>query len=875
MAEKQSIKRFIIRDPHGHIEKEDNFSVVGEVHVSIDGGVGEPSAESEYVDGKLIITLHNLKGEGISDISYTPSEEDGGENLLTITTDGGHTYSFVILNGSKGERGEKGETGPKGPQGDSAVYNPDNPDAPDFEMANTTGQSTTKAMTQKAVTDAILEATKDNNLLVNYDDVYSKQGYYVGQKSNVPEYVADSGYNVSVLISFVAGDSLVIHCPSDITTSSTPKIGAYDVNKEFIGYVAMGNDRTFTSDNPELAYISMSVRNADADKFYLVVNGVEVFRGRKVVDENVHNLSEKVSDLSEDIDVLLFEYDDVYSQRGCYVGATGNVAKIVTDSDYNISALIPFKAGDTGYIYCPSDITLTSPIKIAAYDVNKVMMAPYFAMNNARKLTSSNQDLAYIAVSVRNADADEFYLVKNGVEVFRGIKADDERLQFSVPILREDVDELKLELHPESTYNRNKDKLPILFASSNENKRLQVLIATDSHEGWPALQNAVDFANECDYIQALFVMGDCTGTAAPSLETFEHYNEIINTCTKPVFCIAGNHDVGYGQLLRNTALEDKICEYIIEPTYQHLNSGEYTEGKAYYYHDFTAKKVRVIFMYEYDEPVSLKTNAYWEAVTYDSSHDKYTIGNDYAVDDIVNFGLYTEHSFRCIQAHTASTSNEMKLNENRGYRWIGQEQMEWLVSIMVSTPAGYNVVICTHVPASRGFNHVMYRESKFCTQFLNEGSTTFNGMAGDYFGILADAFNSGSDGTLRVKGDGTFEYMNTLSEEGESYAFDVTYNFSQKNSGTRFMCFLAGHTHVDCVFVNQFNQYCVTPTYTTATTRQSDVNDVPRSTDINNIAYDALTVVAFDTVHNCLVLTRVGTTATTDGYLRDVDRIDL
>lgn len=46
--------------------------------------------------------------------------------------------------------------GDKGDKGDSAVYNPDDPDTPDFEMASTTGQSTTKAMTQKAVTDELI-----------------------------------------------------------------------------------------------------------------------------------------------------------------------------------------------------------------------------------------------------------------------------------------------------------------------------------------------------------------------------------------------------------------------------------------------------------------------------------------------------------------------------------------------------------------------------------------------------------------------------------------------------------------------------------------------------------------------------------------------
>ncbi|MBR6263221.1 MAG: hypothetical protein IKR05_08400 [Prevotella sp.] len=85
--------------------------------------------------------------------------EDGGQPELVAGLSG---QKLILvgknLKGEKGDDGEKGETGEKGDkgvQGDSAVYDPDAPDAPDFEMANTTGQSTTKAMTQKAVTEAL------------------------------------------------------------------------------------------------------------------------------------------------------------------------------------------------------------------------------------------------------------------------------------------------------------------------------------------------------------------------------------------------------------------------------------------------------------------------------------------------------------------------------------------------------------------------------------------------------------------------------------------------------------------------------------------------------------------------------------------------
>lgn len=155
--------------------------------VTVDEGYGTPSVDVEYEQRVLSMEFHNLKGNGITDIdvdeqvgdeavntvtiktdadqegtefkvrngrrgngiassSEVLSPDDGGINTHTITDTDGNEHVFHTKNGSKGEKGD---------QGDSAVYDPSSPDAPDFVMANTTGQSTTKAMTQKAVTDEL------------------------------------------------------------------------------------------------------------------------------------------------------------------------------------------------------------------------------------------------------------------------------------------------------------------------------------------------------------------------------------------------------------------------------------------------------------------------------------------------------------------------------------------------------------------------------------------------------------------------------------------------------------------------------------------------------------------------------------------------
>ena len=58
-------------------------------------------------------------GVGIASIEQTTtSTEDGGENILTITSTEGQKATFTVKNGSKGSKGEKGDTGEQGAKGD-------------------------------------------------------------------------------------------------------------------------------------------------------------------------------------------------------------------------------------------------------------------------------------------------------------------------------------------------------------------------------------------------------------------------------------------------------------------------------------------------------------------------------------------------------------------------------------------------------------------------------------------------------------------------------------------------------------------------------------------------------------------------------------
>lgn len=107
---------------------------------------GAPDASASFEDGELAFSLKNMKMK-FSDLTAADKAELKGE---------------------------------KGDQGDSAVYDPSSPDAPDFVMANTTGQSTTKSMTQKVVTDELtiyddidISSLTEYNTYINGSNVWT------------------------------------------------------------------------------------------------------------------------------------------------------------------------------------------------------------------------------------------------------------------------------------------------------------------------------------------------------------------------------------------------------------------------------------------------------------------------------------------------------------------------------------------------------------------------------------------------------------------------------------------------------------------------------------------------------------------------------
>lgn len=150
---------------------------------------GSPDASAQFEGGTLAISMKNMK------MKFSELTEVEKAQL-------------------KGDKGETGDTG---------IYDPSSPDAPDFEMATTTGQSTTKAMTQKAVTDLVLPIVGDYYYAVEIAGL--QEGKYMASTGVIATASSTPTLNIAFYEIPEDADSATISIPK--TGSSSCKVYAY------------------------------------------------------------------------------------------------------------------------------------------------------------------------------------------------------------------------------------------------------------------------------------------------------------------------------------------------------------------------------------------------------------------------------------------------------------------------------------------------------------------------------------------------------------------------------------------------------------------------------------------------------------------------
>ena len=440
----------------------------------------------------------------------------------------------------------------------------------------------------------------------------------------------------------------------------------------------------------------------------------------------------------------------------------------------------------------------------------------------------------------------------------------------------------------EDVYSRNANNIPLLQSAcryNNGKKDFLMCIIADSHSEEQAVQNAVALTNKIDVIDAIIHCGDITATRFDKTQILNFYNDYKH-CEKPWLVVIGNHDVGNTMYLQYSATHEEIFQYYIKPMIDGgiLNNGEYQEGKPYYFHDFTDRKIRVIVLYEYDNPLDVADNEYWDSIDYDGSLPQLVPGKTYSVGDKVNSGGYKDNSFIC-KKEVVTINNQYDKNytipyykSGRAARVMRKEQAEWLVNTLKSTPDEYGVIIATHNPAM--LNSTNQISSKFAVNTAYKAITQGQyGMETDLISEIVNAFVKKTQLSLKVIMKSTYwdkadaSYMNILGDTGEKYAYQIEADFSHIQN-CYFACYVGGHSHKDLVFKHDTyeSQYGINPVCAitdSANRAQADIVN----TNVDSLNYDALTCISVS--KGRISLARLGNQLSVNGKYRDIEIINI
>ena len=185
-----------------------------------------------------------------------------------------------------------------------------------------------------------------------------------------------------------------------------------------------------------------------------------------------------------------------------------------------------------------------------------------------------------------------------------------------------------------------------------------------------------------------------------------------------------------------------------------------------------------------------------------------------------------------------------------------QEQINWLISTLNSTPSDYAVIVALHMCPWR-----MYGEQSPFTASQYEGNfgRSSSVMSGDIIGDIVNAWKNGT--TL----------SETYSIEVPSVRTSVTAaaDFTARGNG-EFVCYIGGHWHNYIISHDEKyrDQLMITVNNAGCIARESDM---PRL--VGTKSEDAFAIMSIDRVNQCINLITIGARMNCRMVLRETLRI--
>lgn len=481
--------------------------------------------------------------------------------------------------------------------------------------------------------------------------------------------------------------------------------------------------------------------------------------------------------------------------------------------------------------------------------------------------------------------------------------------------IRKEISNIYRQINPSAIISRNRDQESRVYAAARCNtykgeKDFQLCLVGDPHDPYSkSTQNAVEVTNYFRSIEAMLVLGDIQGWTPYDGNTnnndkygIKPFVDILDKCIKPWYLVVGNHDVGPCRYIPFARSHQQVWEDLIKPMVDRkflrsseVNNGSDYASKCYYYHDFNNYKVRLIVLYEYGFPLELEdSNEYWETIDYDESAMDMQLGTTYTYDAnkpiVCNCSRYKEHSFKLKKSVTTpyvTTKNDGKMPQYkfRQLSFFTKEQMEWLASVLTSTPDGYGVIIASHQSL---IAPCILTDNKFSRGITpdnvsprQDGLSTDMAMNVAIVPKIVDAWIKKKSISERIvasnrsgANEGNTEYLNTETDSDGKYAYKLNLDFSDRiNNNAYFINYIAGHEHNDSIeqSVDYPSQKAII--VTTPNPPYRWMSDIATVDDPNSQAYDSLTIYSCN--KNRIALVKYGNDITINGIKRDFEIIKL
>lgn len=348
---------------------------------------------------------------------------------------------------------------------------------------------------------------------------------------------------------------------------------------------------------------------------------------------------------------------------------------------------------------------------------------------------------------------------------------------------------------------RNQDIDTIIDAAINRKyvdgkgntDRFSFIHISDVHADVDRYNNALQYLNYKENIASMFVTGDIQSTNFT--DPVEWFIQSVNDNSKPITLTIGNHDTGNSKTISVCGTNQQAYTKYIQPI--ETKSGLITNAKNYWYKDFAAYKIRIISIYEYDDP------------------------NDIDQNDASQYRIY------------------------RGARVLSQQQIDWLLNTLDNTPKDYAVIMLTHQNPSTS-ETLLSKNSDWTSQTGN--LNPFNLTNGVVLNEIIDAWMLGTAINKTYNFTGDASYLPPIVANRD---------FSTRGKG-EFVAFFFGHHHSDSIgsFTNYPKQNYVCITCGTADYLQTKYDDLPRT--IGQRSEDAFNVVSVDRSLGKLFVVRVG-----------------